>query len=97
MPFIPIYTNPWYRPPPVIPPNVVLFKPFIHEWNMGLHGKIKRKRNLSHITNKEGKASAKVDANAPSHNDKARTEIDVTAQINKQEGKASAKIDANAP
>jgi hypothetical protein len=64
---------------------------------MGLHGKIKRKRNLSHITNKEGKASAKVDANAPSHNDKARTEIDVTAQINKQEGKASAKIDANAP
>jgi hypothetical protein len=64
---------------------------------MGLHGKITRKRNHSPIKNREGKASAKVDANAPSKNNNARTKIDVTARINKQEGKASAKQDANAP
>jgi hypothetical protein len=64
---------------------------------MGLHGKIKRKQHISEIKIKEGKASAKVDANTPSHHADAQTKIDVKARIKNQEGKASAKTDANAP
>jgi hypothetical protein len=54
----------WYRQPPLTPPDVILFQPFIYEWNMGLHGKMQRLRNRPSMIQLEETAWTTTDVTA---------------------------------
>jgi hypothetical protein len=99
----------WQRLPPMKPPEVQICKPFIHEWNQGLHGVVNRHRVTQYYFRKQRRLAGTNTATVPSDipkeatartpltvKAKARTSLNVKAASTPKELPAWTQLDVNA-
>ncbi len=91
----------WQCLPPMKPPEVLICKPLIHEWNQGLHGIINRHRVTQYYfrTQKRIQAGTNHEATAAPEKlkeVKARTQLNVKAASTSKEYPARTQLDVKA-